>query len=204
VKIEIWADIICPWCGLGQHRFERALEEVGRGDVEVVHRSFELDPGAAEGARPVREMLAERGYPEAQLGAITGRVEALAKAEGLAPYHVGDNQVGNTRLAHELLAWASARGVDDAWPRIYRAYFGETMSIFGIDALVERAAEMGLDRGEARAVLGERRYRAAVEADLDEAQALRIRGVPFFVRDRQVAVSGAQPVEMFRELIAGG
>ena len=203
MKIEIWSDVICPWCGLGQHRLDRALTELGRDDVEVVHRSFQLDPRAPERVRPVREMLAEKyGANDAQLRASQARIEAMAAADGLTPYHVADNVVGNTHLAHELLAMASERGLEDAaWKRIYKAYFAEQRSIFTLDDLVGLGAELGLDRDEVRSALTEGRYREKVDRDAREAQALGATGVPFVVIDRKYGIAGAQPLEVFRKVL---
>lgn len=204
MKVEIWSDVICPWCGLGQHRLEQALAGFEhRAHVEVVHRSFQLDPGAPAVPQPVRTMLARKyRMNEAQLEATFARIEGLAATDGLAPYIVGDNVVGNTRLAHELLALAAARGREAAaWTRLYRAYFGERRSIFDVDALVELGTELGLDPAEARAALTDGRFRAQVEADGAEARALGASGVPFVVIDRRYGIPGAQPVEAFRQAL---
>ena len=204
MKIEIWADLICPWCGLGQHRLERALADFAQRDqVELVHHSFQLDPRAPEAPLPVREMLMKKyGMSDAQLAASSARIEGLAAADGLAPYHVGDNVVGNTSLAHELLAFARERGLGTrAWQHLYRAYFGERRSIFSIADLTELAAELGLDPAETRAALTDRRYREGVLAEGREAQALGSTGVPFVVIDRRFAIAGAQPIATFREAI---
>src|SRR5690606_30069909 len=149
-----WSDVICPWCGLGQHRLELALagfaEQVGpraREQVDLVHRSFQLDPRYSGSPEPARRMLARKyGMNAAQLDAAFRRVESLAASDGLSPYIVGDNRVGNTRLAHELLAFASERGLEDAaWKHLYRVYFGEGRSIFELEGLVELGTELGLD-----------------------------------------------------------
>src|SRR5690606_28049777 len=198
MKIEIWSDVICPWCGLGQHPLEKALAGFEhRADVEVLHRSFQLDPSFPNRTEPVRSMLARKyRMNDAQLDATFRRVESLAAAEGLSPYVVGDNVVGNTRLAHELLAMASERGLEGAaWKRLYRAYFGERRSIFDLESVAALGAELGLDAADVRAALLEGRYRARVEADGREARALGASGVPFVVIDRKYAVAGAQPVE---------
>ncbi|MBA3542087.1 MAG: DsbA family oxidoreductase [Deltaproteobacteria bacterium] len=204
MKIEIWSDLICPWCGLGQHRLEQALAGFAhREQVEVVHRSFQLDPGASSTPQTARELLTTKyGMKEPQLAATFARIEGMAASEGLAPYIVGNNVVGNTSLAHQLLAFASERGLEDAaWKHLYRAYFGERRSIFGIDALVELGSELGLDVTELRAALTEGRYQPRVDAEGREAQELGSTGVPFVVIDRRYAVAGAQPVEAFREAI---
>lgn len=204
MKIEIWSDLICPWCGLGQHRLEQALAGFAHRDqVEVVHRSFQLDPNAPVTPQTSRELLTKKyGMREPQLQATFDRIEGMAASEGLTPYIVGDNIVGNTSLAHELLALASERGLEDtAWKHLYRAYFGERRSIFDLDALVQLGTEIGLDPAEVRAALTDRRYQAKVTAEGREAQQLGSSGVPFVVIDRRYAIAGAQPVEAFREVI---
>ncbi|NLE85234.1 MAG: DsbA family oxidoreductase [Myxococcales bacterium] len=207
MRVEIWSDLICPWCGLGQHRLNMALERFAHGDdVQVVHRSFLLDPRAPLGeTESVRSMLqAKKGMSAAQVDAITRHVEELARAEGLQPYIVGDNQVGGTSLAHELAAWATEQGQGGAaWARLYRAYFGEARSIFDVPALVELAEDLELDPGAARDALTSRRYADQVRADHREAVELGATGVPFIVVDRRYAIPGAQPTEaMLRTLEA--
>ena len=199
MKIEIWSDVICPWCGLGAHRLDLAI--AGRDDVELVHRSFQLDPGAPETPRTTREMLRARGYGEAQMAATWARIEAMAAADGLTPYHL-DNLVANTRQTHEMLALAAERGLEAAaWKRLYEAYWRERLSIFGADALAERGAEIGLDPDEVRAALADGRYRAKVERDARDAAELGATGVPFVVVDRRFAIPGAQPLETLRQVL---
>lgn len=205
MKLEVWADFICPWCGLGAHRLERALADFrDRDAVEVVRHSFQLDPNAPAGqVRTVRAMLTERyGMNEAQFQAATRRVEDLATAEGLAPYRVGDNQVGSTTLAHGFAAFATERGVGGAaWARLYRAYFGEARSIFDAESLVGLAPEVGLDTEETRQALSDGTYLPTVRRGQEEAHRLGITGVPCFVLDRRFAVSGAQSVTVLRNAL---
>jgi predicted DsbA family dithiol-disulfide isomerase len=209
MKIEVWSDVICPWCGLGKHRLEAALDRLpGRDDVEVEYHSFQLDPYAPTEARPVKEHLkAKYRLDDAGFARVTRRVEELAEAEGLTPYHVGDNLTGNTFLAHQLLAMATEKGLQaEAWERLYRAHFGERRSIFDVDTLVELGAEIGLSADEVCEALTTGRYAAQVEADGTEARIMGATGVPFFVIDRKYAVSGAQPadvlVEVFEQVLA--
>jgi len=198
MRIEIWTDVICPWCGIGEHRLTEALHRFGHGaDVEVVHRSFQLDPRAPLGTtETVRQMLKTRKrLSDAQVDGLVKNVERVAAADGLAPYVVGDNHTGNTSLAHELAAWATEQGRGaEIWARLYTAYFGEARSIFDVDSLVELARELGLDTDTAREVLTSRRYEQQVLADGREAQELGASGVPFIVIDRRYAIAGAQPV----------
>ncbi len=205
MKIEIWSDIICPWCGIGQHRLDTALAAFEhRAEVQVVHRSFQLDPSFPMGrTQPVSELLRSKyGMTEAQLAASTHRITALAAAEGMVPYKVGENSVGNTRMAHELLAFAAEQGLEDAaWKRLYRAYFGEGRSVFDLDALVALAAEIGLDPGATREALTSGRYIAKVEADGRGARALGATGVPFVVVDGRYGIAGAQPVAVFKDAL---
>lgn len=194
MKVEIWAEIACPWCGLGSHRWGRAVERFEqRGQVEVVHRSFPLGSGLPEG-----RTLSVREFVRAKYGALPGQggvpdIEGMAAAEGLAPYRVLDNRVGNTDLAHEFLAHASAEGRNgEAWSMIFRAYFGRAEPIFTLDDLLGLADEIGLDRGRTRQVLTERRYRHQVREDAHRAQQLGATGAPFTVIDGRYALAGAQ------------
>lgn len=204
LKVEVWSDLICPWCGLGDHRFEAALARFAhRDDVEVVHRSFQLDPSAPVGeTRSVRDYLTARGMPSPQIEASQEALERMAADEGLTPYIVRGNVVGNTRLAHELLAYAKAQGKgEEAWQRLFRAYFGEKRSVFDLESLLALAGELGLDVEDARAALESKRHAADVDRDLLEARALGIQGVPFFVIDRRYGVSGAQPADALLEVL---
>lgn len=203
MRVEVWSDMICPWCGLGQHRLQAALDRLPDGDdVEVVYRSFQLDPYAPTQARPVAEHLkAKYGLDDAGFASVTGRVEGLAEAEGLTPYHVGDNLTGNTFLAHQLASLATDRGVQaEAWDRLYRAHFGERRSIFDVDSLVELGTEIGLDPAEVREALETGRYAERVRNEGMEARSMGATGVPFFVIDRKYAVSGAQPADVLLEV----
>lgn len=199
MRIEVWSDIVCPWCGIGMHRLEEALARFPHAaEVEVVHRSFQLDPSFPAGeTMPVKDMLEKKkGLPRAQVDKMTARVQTIAEAEGLAPYVVGDNVFGNTSLAHELGLWATEQGKPEAWKRLYATYWSKR-SVFDVDALVAVARELGLDETAAREVLTTRRYRERVVADAREASQLGASGVPFFVFDRRFAVAGAQPLEAF-------
>ncbi|WP_158851289.1 DsbA family oxidoreductase [Saccharothrix deserti] len=205
MRVEIWSDIICPWCGLGNHRLDRAVERFEHGaDVEVVHRSFPLDPSMPSGpVMTAREMLkTKHGMDDDQVEAATGHVRELAERDGLTPYIVADNTVGNTALVHEFLAYATDRGKHtEAWHRTFRAYFGSAHPVFEIDGLLDLAAELGLDRDETRQVLEDRRYRDQVEDETRQAQRLGARGVPFIVVDGQYAVSGAQDTETLLDVL---
>ncbi|MFH8939407.1 DsbA family oxidoreductase [Streptomyces griseosporeus] len=208
MRVEIWSDIACPWCYVGKARFEKALAAFPhRDDVEVVHRSFELDPGRAKGdAGPVIPMLAKKyGMSEAQAQAAEDNVGAQAAAEGLE-YRTRGRDHGNTFDMHRLLHFAKEQGRQDQLVQIfYRANFAEERSVFteGDERLVELAVEAGLDADAARKVLADPdAYAADVRADEREAAQLGASGVPFFVLDRKYGVSGAQPAEVFAQALA--
>ncbi|MFF9621066.1 DsbA family oxidoreductase [Streptomyces griseosporeus] len=207
MRVEIWSDIACPWCYVGKARFEKALAAFPhRDDVEVVHRSFELDPGRAKGdAGPVIPMLAKKyGMSEAQAQAAEDNVGAQAAAEGLQ-YRTRGRDHGNTFDMHRLLHFAKEQGRQDQLVQIlYRANFAEERSVFteGDERLVELAVEAGLDADAARKVLADPdAYAADVRADEREAAQLGATGVPFFVLDRKYGVSGAQPAEVFAQAL---
>jgi predicted DsbA family dithiol-disulfide isomerase len=206
MEIEIWSDVICPFCGIGNARLERAIAAFPhRDEVTVVHRSFQLDPGAPVGeTRPVRDALrAKYGISDEQLAGQHARLEAMAVEEGFDAYHLGDNVTGNTELAHELAAHAAAHGRgEDAWRLLYRTYFVEAGDVFTLDALVELGVRLGLDADDTRAALVERRYVKQIYADAADAQRLGATGVPFVVIDRRLAVAGAQPFEVFERALA--
>jgi predicted DsbA family dithiol-disulfide isomerase len=205
MRIEVWSDIVCPWCGLGNHRLDKALRRfTHRAEVELIHRSFVLDPNMPEGAEvSVRTFLGRKhGLSPGQVETGTRELEALAAREGLRPYIVLDNKVASTIPAHELLAYASSQGKNgEAWNRMFHAYFAEAGSIFTTDGLLELASEMGLDRGEAGRALQSREFRQQVLDETQRAQRSGARGVPFALVDGRYAVSGAQDADTLLSLL---
>ena len=204
MQVEIWSDVVCPWCYIGKRRFERALEGFAhRDDVTVVHRSFQLDPTAAKDrTENTVTMLAgkyRRSIEEA--AAMMAQVEQTAAGEGLE-YHLTETVSGNTVDAHRILHLAKECGVQNAAvERFYRAYFTEGQSLFDHESLTRLAAEAGLDAAGVKRVLEEGTYADAVEADSAEAHELGATGVPFFVIDGRYGVSGAQPAEVFGQAL---
>ncbi|MGW1159932.1 DsbA family oxidoreductase [Streptomyces sp. NPDC002513] len=207
MRVEIWSDIACPWCYVGKARFEKALGAFPhRDEVEVVHRSFELDPHRAKGdVQPVLTMLSKKyGMSAAQAQAGENNLGAQAAAEGL-DYRTTGRDHGNTFDLHRLLHLAKEQGRQDELIQIlYRANFAEERSLYseGDERLVELAVEAGLDAEDARRVLADpTAYADAVRADEREAAELGANGVPFFVLDRRYGVSGAQPAEVFTQAL---
>lgn len=204
MQVEIWSDVVCPWCYLGKRRFERALGSFDhRDEVEVVYRSFELDPSAAPGvSTPTVELLARKyGMTVAQATAAQRQMEQRAAQDGLA-FRMDGLRSGNTRDAHRLLQLAKAHHRQaDLAERLHHAYFSEQASIFDHSSLAELAVEAGLDRSEALRVLAGEDYGDAVDADEAMARSLGASGVPFFVIDRRYGISGAQPAEVIAQAL---
>ncbi|GHC56531.1 DsbA family oxidoreductase [Streptomyces collinus] len=206
MRVEIWSDIACPWCYVGKARFEKALRDFPyRDDVEVVHRSFELDPGRAKGdVQPVITMLTKKyGMSAAQAEAGEDNLGAQAAAEGL-DYRTRGRDHGSTFDMHRLLHFAKEHNrQEQLLDLLYRANFAEERSVFDDDErLVELAAAAGLETAAVRAVLADAEaYADDVRADEREAAQLGASGVPFFVLDRTYGVSGAQPAEVFAQAL---
>lgn len=204
MEIEIWSDVICPWCYIGKRRFERALAEFERADeVRVVWRAFELDPDL-EGsyAGTVHEMLAAKmGGDMARAEAMNAQVTHLAAEEGLH-YDLDRARPGSTFDAHRVLHLAGRHGLrDEATERLMRGYFGEGLPVADHDALARAVAEVGVPEAEARAVLAGDAYGPDVHADLERARRLGVGGVPFFALGGRYGVSGAQPTGAFAQAL---
>ena len=210
MKVEIWSDVVCPWCYIGKRRFEAALARFAHRDEVVVEwKSFELDPGATSSAAAegpdasgyADRLAAKYGTTRAEAQKMLDSMTAAAAAEGLDFRF--DRAVGaNTFEAHQLIHLAAAHGrQDEVKERLLRAYFTEGQAVGDREVLVRLGAELGLDPQETREALEQQRHAAQVRGDEAEATALGIRGVPFFVIDRTYGVSGAQPAEQLLEVL---
>jgi predicted DsbA family dithiol-disulfide isomerase len=199
MRVDIWSDIVCPWCYIGKRHFEQGLAEFGaRDEIEVVYHAFELDPSIPPGpGTPVLELLAAKyGMSGDQAAQAEAAVADRATAAGL-PF-TGSRVMGNTFDAHRLVRLGRERGVQDqVLQGLYEAYFGAGQPIFEPAELTGLAAAAGLDPAEAAQVLADGSYADAVREDEARASALGISGVPFTVLDDRYAVSGAQPAEAF-------
>lgn len=202
--VEIWSDVACPWCYVGKRRFEKALELFEhRDEVEVRWRSFELDPSApTERARSGPEHLAAKyGTSLEQARLMNRRLEEVAATEGLE-FRLDTLRTGNTFDAHRLLHLAAEQGVaDEVKEAFMHAYFTANRLMSDHAVLEGLAVEAGLPADDVRAVLASDRYAAEVRADEAEAGRLGANGVPFFVIDRAFGVSGAQPADLFTEVL---
>ncbi|MBC6470450.1 DsbA family oxidoreductase [Actinomadura alba] len=198
MRIEVWSDIVCPWCYLGKRRLESALADFEHaGDTEVVWRSFQLDPTYPKGRRqPVYEALAAKtGGSPAQVQAMTGQVATLAAQEGLA-YDFGRAVMVNTFDAHRLTHLAAAHDLGGQMhERLMRAQLIEGETLDDAETLVRMGEEVGVPADEVRQMLAGDGYAQEVEEDIRQARLLGATGVPFFVLDRAYGIAGAQPVE---------
>jgi predicted DsbA family dithiol-disulfide isomerase len=201
--IEIWADIVCSWCYVGKHHLEAALEGFGEDGVQVVWRSFELDPTLPADAGSADEELARRRgltLPEAR--AMHEETERMGAAMGIR-FDFARARRGNTFDAHRVLHMAQAEGHGTAvLHRLLAAYFAEGEPIGDRDALARIAGSGGLDPAAVSEMLAGDAYAASVRADEREARALGITAVPFFVIDRRFGLAGAHPAATIREAIA--
>jgi predicted DsbA family dithiol-disulfide isomerase len=204
MQVEIWSDVVCPWCYIGKRRFETALQRFAHADqVEVAWRSFELDPNApTDGKLDLTTRLTTKyGVSRAQAEAMSRRVTAIAADEGLS-YRLDIARPGRTFDAHRLLHLAADRGVQDALKEaLLAAYQTEGEPIADHRVLLRVAVAAGLDEDEVRHVLGGDKYADDVRRDEREARELGITGVPFFVIDRRFGVAGAQSSDVLVEAL---
>ena len=205
MQVEIWADVVCPWCYLGKRRFDNALAGYEhRDDVTVVYRSFELDPSAPpERSEPLLGHLsAKYGIDAAEAQAMQDRVTGLAAEEGLA-YRLDLARTARTFDAHRLIHLAGEVGRQDAMvERLFSAYFTQGARINEADVLADLAEQAGLPADRTASVLASDEFTDAVRDDQRTAAHLGISGVPFFVVDRRLGASGAQPTEVLARLLS--
>jgi len=207
VTLEVWADVVCPWCYIGKRRIERAIAEFEHpAEVAVHYRSFELDPVAPiGGGLGVQEQLAERyGGGPAGARAMTFRVTDIAAGDGLGlqlDRAVRANSFDANRLAQLGRAQGGLALQAAVLERLFAAHFTEGKAIDDHEVLQRLGAEAGLDERRLAAILAADDYAAQVREDEALAQELGVTGVPFAVANRKVAVSGAQPVETFVGLL---
>jgi len=206
IKIDVWSDIACPWCYIGKRNLERGLaatsEDADAPVVEVTFHSFELSPDTPVDfdGDEVDFLAGHKGMPRDKVVEMLDRVTGVAADAGLA-YRFDLLKHTNTVKAHELLHFAKSQGAQhEMAERLMSAYFVEGRHVGRIDDLADLAAEVGLDRDDAREALESGRFLADVRADQDQAAAYGIQGVPFFVIDGTYGVSGAQPAEAFAQI----
>jgi predicted DsbA family dithiol-disulfide isomerase len=202
IKVDIWSDVQCPWCYIGKRKFEAAAAAFD-GEVEVEYHSFELAPDTPvdyEGT-PAQYLAERKGLAMPQVEQMIDRVTGIAQSVGL-DYDYEHMHQTNTVKAHELLHYAKAHGVQlEVKEALLKAYFIDGGHVGRIDDLVELAAANGLDADDVRDALATERHLADVKADVAQAAAYGINGVPFFVFEGQFGVSGAQETATFANVL---
>jgi predicted DsbA family dithiol-disulfide isomerase len=200
MKVEIWSDVMCPFCYIGKRRFEEALAQFPQADeVEITWKSFQLNPGlVTDPSVNINQYLANtKGWQLEYAQQLNQQVTEMAQAVGLH-YDFDRAVVANSFNAHRLIQLAKEHGLGDtAEEALFKAYFTQGKNIDNEDTLMELGISIGLDADEIKQLLSTDTYADAVKHDIEEARQLGITGVPFFVLNEKYAVSGAQAVEVF-------
>ncbi len=205
MKLEIWSDVVCPWCYIGKRRVEKALADFPH-EVEVEWHSFQLDPGAPSVPfETVAQALGRKyGGGEAAGRTMIDRVEAVAAEEGMIWRHHSSLRVGTVdahRLLHLALADGGTRLQGALKEELFASYFERAENVADHDVLRKLAVNVGLDAGRVDEVLGSSAYLDEVYADQQRAGAYGATGVPFAVIDGKYGVSGAQPADVLRQIL---
>ncbi len=204
MHVEIWSDVMCPFCYIGKRRFEHALEQFEHNDeVEIEWKSFQLNPRMeTDPDAGINEYLARvKGWSLEEARSMNEQVTKMAKEEGLE-YQMDQAVVANSFDAHRLVQYAKSEDKDDEVEEaLFHAYFTEGKNIADHDTLVEIADSVGLDKGEVKKMLQSDDYSQEVKDEVNEGLELGLRGVPFFVFDRSHAVAGAQSSEQLLNIL---
>lgn len=200
MKIEIWSDVICPFCYIGKRNFETALEQFAdKKNIKVTWKSFQLDVSIPEVAtESYAEYLVKRkGMAVEQVQGMLANVTEMASQAGL-DYHLEQSVIVNSQKAHQLIQFAKSKKLgNEAEERLFHAFFTEGKNIADTETLIQLGKDFGLEESELKASLEDEKYKYEITQDIQEAQNIGVTGVPFFVFDRKYAVSGAQPAEVF-------
>ncbi|WP_020389506.1 DsbA family oxidoreductase [Kribbella catacumbae] len=210
MRIDIWSDVVCPWCYIGKRRLEQALTESG-DQAEIVWHSFQLDPSSTnDDPRPLDVRLGEKYGRGPEWGKQANAHVTTTAAELGLEFHLEDAKSANTVDAHRLLHLALELAKAGDVPadtqsrlkeRFLKAYFTDGLPVGDHPTLTKLAVEVGLPEDQVADVLASTAYADDVAADQAQALAYGANGVPFFVIDQKYGVSGAQPVEVFQEAI---
>lgn|SRR5574343_295277 len=205
MKVEIWSDIMCPFCYIGKRHFESALHQFAHAEnVQLEWKSFQLDPTIPKMDErvDVYQYLADKkGMSLEQSKSLHQNVIQMAKNAGL-DYNFDIAVVGNSKDAHRLIQFAKTRGLgDQAEEALFKAYFTEGRNMANLNDLAEIGVSIGLDSVELTSILESDAFAYEMMQDIQEAQNIGVQGVPFFVFDRKYAISGAQPVEAFLQTL---
>ncbi|UQA74138.1 DsbA family oxidoreductase [Sphingobacterium siyangense] len=204
MKIEIWSDVICPFCYIGKRNFEAALEQFAdKKNIEVIWKSFQLDPTIPNVATEsyADYLVKRKGMAVEQVQGMLANVTQMATQVGL-DYHLDQSVIVNSLKAHQLIQFAKSKNLgNEAEERLFKAFFIEGKNIADTETLAQLGKDFGLDESEIKANLEDEKYKHETAQDIQESQNIGVTGVPFFVFDRKYAVSGAQPAEAFLETL---
>jgi predicted DsbA family dithiol-disulfide isomerase len=200
MKVEIWSDVMCPFCYIGKRRFETALGQFNhKEEIEIVWKSFQLNPDMkTDPSKNINQYLAEvKGWSEDQAREMNDHVTQMAAHEGLE-YNFDKAIVANSFDAHRFIQLAKSKRLgDQAEERLFKAYFTEGLNTDDHGVLIQLGKEIGLDETEVKTTLESNAFANEVNRDIAESRQVGVRGVPFFVLNRKYAVSGAQSAETF-------
>lgn len=199
MKVEIWSDVACPFCWIGKHHFETAVDQLGLKNIEIEWRSFELDPHAQlEYEDDLYTLLANK-YGQTRDWAVNMANDMKLKGQSVGlEFNFEDTKSTNTFDAHRLLHLAKSKGFqNEAEEILFKAYFKDGKHVGNRQVLSEIGVEIGLDSAEVEQLLDGDQFSSEVRADEQLGQEFGIRGVPFFVVNRKYGISGAQPVDHF-------
>ena len=204
MKIEIWSDVVCPFCYIGKRKMEKALQKFPfKEKVEIEWKSFQLNPDqqTKPGVSTLEDLSQSKGWSMEQTKQITSQVVGMAKVEGLT-FDFDKAVVANTKNAHRLIHLAKEFGVQDAMKeRLLKAYFTDGLNVDDTDTLIQLGKEVGVPEEKIKPMLESKQYEEAVDQDVYESRQIGVRGVPFFVLDRKFGISGAQPDEVFDQTL---
>ncbi|MCC7465684.1 MAG: DsbA family oxidoreductase [Saprospiraceae bacterium] len=203
MKIEIWSDVVCPFCYIGKRKLEQALEQFPHRDqVEITWKSFQLDPETPVNGGDYLQYLATRkGWSLDYTRQLTQQVTQMASNAGLE-YHLEKAITANSFDAHRVAHLASTKGLGDGMAEaLFKAHFVEGKSISDHKTLTEIGTAVGLEANEVSQLLASKQFTEEVQKDIQEARQLQISGVPFFVVDRKYAISGAQDTSVFLQTL---
>jgi predicted DsbA family dithiol-disulfide isomerase len=200
--IDIWSDVVCPWCFIGKRRLEKALSLFEhRDEVVIRHRAFQLQPEITTTVATKSYLAEKYRMAEAQVEEMQANVCAIADGEGLC-YNLDGTLSGNTFDAHRLLLWAATLGKqDELLEAMYSAYFENSQPLFSHEDLIKVCTIAGINGGDVTALLQSNQFSEEVLADRELASQLGATGVPFFVIDMKYGISGAQPLEAFTQTL---
>lgn len=205
MKVEIWSDVMCPFCYIGKRNFENALAQFAdKENIEIEWKSYQLDPSMPEVAAESQEdyLVKHKGMSREQVRGMLANVTEMAKQAGL-DYHLDKSVMVNSQKAHQLIQFAKTKNLsNEIEERLFKAFFTEGKNVADTETLTQLGKEVGLDENELQAAFSDDQYLYQMKQDIQEGANLGVKGVPFFVFDRKYGVSGAQPAEAFLETLS--